>query len=112
MQRFLPFKEVLRLNLRSVNREDGTWGLPSMDTGKTPLTVNRFKALEKEVANLRSLQPEGGARGGRGAHRGRGGRGGAVHMVLPAGVAVASAVVQELMNRNHASVLSVAFPSI
>ena len=35
-----------------------------------------------------------------------------VHMVLPAGVAVASAVVQSPMNRNHASVLFVAFPSI
>ena len=34
-----------------------------------------------------------------------------VHMVLPAGVAVAPVVVQAQMNTNHASVLFVEFPS-
>ena len=34
-----------------------------------------------------------------------------VHVVLPAGVAVASVVVQAQMNTNHASVLFVEFPS-
>ena len=119
MQRFLPFKEVLRLNLRSVNREDGTWGLPSMDTGKNPLTVNRFKALEKE--NLKLMMPIYGASNLKEVLGEAVVRivvevdavvDAVVHMVLPAGVAVASAVVQALMNRNHASVLSVAFPSI
>jgi hypothetical protein len=76
MQRFLPFKEDLCRNLRSVGKEDGTWGLPSTETGKAPLTANRIKALEKEVANLRTLTSGDSARGGRGAHRGRGGGGG------------------------------------
>jgi hypothetical protein len=71
---FFLSKKSFSRNLRSVGKEDGTWGLPCIER---KLTANRFKALEKKVANLRSLKSGKGARGGCGAHRGRGARGGA-----------------------------------
>jgi hypothetical protein len=122
MQRFLPFKEDLRRNLRSVGRgrEDSTWGLPSTETGKAPLTANHIKALEKEVANLRTPShilkkcsrwpwctswSRWTVVADAVVHE-------VVHVVMLEGVAVAYAVLQAVTSRNHDSMLFVVLPSI